>query len=1085
MVSDELTGLCPITNQPDFYTATIEYRPRGALPRVEVAQDLPLPLPRPGCVLRGARGADPRRGRGRARAARRRGAREAGAEGARRDHDHRLGLSLRRIGRAAHCRRPPGVGMISRTPQMRQLLLGLILLALGVPAGARADVRVSAFYYPWYGTPPHDGSYQHWSQHGHVPPDDIASAYYPARGLYSSADRLVVGAQMDEIRERRHRRDHRLLVGPRLARGLAARRWSSARRARDGIAVAAHLEPYPGRTVASTRRRRRLPAPLRDPDVLRLPPARPAGRRLGSRTPALHAGGIDAVRADGARRCRGRGRLRRRLHVRHRHLRRQHVRAGSAARRTPRHLLCAPSVGPGLRRAARQRRPAVKPRRHGATYDAMWRAAIRRTPTASRSRRTTSGTRARRSSRARRRPARPLPLLLLRRRLGPARRGGRGRLPRADALLGRTSSAARRCCSRRPRPRRRPPRRRRAAADGRGRRRRPATSSRPSAAAPSSRADRRAARRLETRRACPSGGGRFLRARAAPRAGRCARSSRSRCTARCPRWQTRATGRKPSPRFASVVGHTQIARAGIAEQVELVAVGVRRVHDRRARAEAALAGEQLDRPQAVLGEALLDLAWLLVGVDVQRQAVLGGVRAELAQRVRRGTRGRSGGRPRPRSRRRGVSRARGGTRRPTPGGSGGCRPAGSTRRGRRTRSRPRRPPRPRRAPRRGRGSGTRRPRCSRSRAARGRPRRTRAGSPSTVIDSASAIISSRQAQKSPPSARPRSARWNAWQWASTKPGIVSVGTAVSCQHDPGAQLPNALTIARLVLIPVYAVLISTCDGGRSWPAAIVFGVAGVTDQIDGFLARRWHVESAFGKYRRPARRPADDRRRRHPAWSRRPAAVGRAADPGAATSSLLVGTPLVLGRGYEFQVNLLGKAATWLLYASLGFVMVTHEGTTGRSGSSGPASRSRSSRSREVRTEGAQRRCVRMKAVVMAGGEGTRLRPLTSNQPKPMVPIVGKPCMEHILELLREHGFNDVVVTRRVPAAGDPLLLRRRREPRAEHRVLGRGEPARHRRLGAARERPARRHVPRHLRRRALRHRPRQLVEFHRRRAPP
>ncbi|MGZ8783341.1 MAG: nucleotidyltransferase family protein, partial [Gaiellaceae bacterium] len=52
-----------------------------------------------------------------------------------------------------------------------------------------------------------------------------------------------------------------------------------------------------------------------------------------------------------------------------------------------------------------------------------------------------------------------------------------------------------------------------------------------------------------------------------------------------------------------------------------------------------------------------------------------------------------------------------------------------------------------------------------------------------------------------------------------------------------------------------------------------------------------------------------------------------------------------------------------------------------------------------------------MKAVVMAGGEGTRLRPLTSNQPKPMVPIVGKPCMEHILELLRTHGMDDVIVT--------------------------------------------------------------------------
>ena len=52
-----------------------------------------------------------------------------------------------------------------------------------------------------------------------------------------------------------------------------------------------------------------------------------------------------------------------------------------------------------------------------------------------------------------------------------------------------------------------------------------------------------------------------------------------------------------------------------------------------------------------------------------------------------------------------------------------------------------------------------------------------------------------------------------------------------------------------------------------------------------------------------------------------------------------------------------------------------------------------------------------MKAVVMAGGEGTRLWPLTSNQPKPMVPIVGKPCIEHIVELLSSHGFEDVVIT--------------------------------------------------------------------------
>lgn len=52
-----------------------------------------------------------------------------------------------------------------------------------------------------------------------------------------------------------------------------------------------------------------------------------------------------------------------------------------------------------------------------------------------------------------------------------------------------------------------------------------------------------------------------------------------------------------------------------------------------------------------------------------------------------------------------------------------------------------------------------------------------------------------------------------------------------------------------------------------------------------------------------------------------------------------------------------------------------------------------------------------MKAVIMAGGQGTRLRPLTSNLPKPMIPIVNVPCMEHIVRLLEEHGLTDIVVT--------------------------------------------------------------------------
>jgi mannose-1-phosphate guanylyltransferase/phosphomannomutase len=52
-----------------------------------------------------------------------------------------------------------------------------------------------------------------------------------------------------------------------------------------------------------------------------------------------------------------------------------------------------------------------------------------------------------------------------------------------------------------------------------------------------------------------------------------------------------------------------------------------------------------------------------------------------------------------------------------------------------------------------------------------------------------------------------------------------------------------------------------------------------------------------------------------------------------------------------------------------------------------------------------------VKAVIMAGGEGTRLRPLTSNVPKPMMPLVNEPMMEHIVRLLKSHGFDDIVVT--------------------------------------------------------------------------
>jgi CDP-diacylglycerol--glycerol-3-phosphate 3-phosphatidyltransferase len=143
---------------------------------------------------------------------------------------------------------------------------------------------------------------------------------------------------------------------------------------------------------------------------------------------------------------------------------------------------------------------------------------------------------------------------------------------------------------------------------------------------------------------------------------------------------------------------------------------------------------------------------------------------------------------------------------------------------------------------------------------------------------------------------------------------------------PVAQIPNALTLARLVLIPIFVVLIVTSDGGHSWPAAIVFAVAAATDQVDGWLARRWRVESSFGK----VADPLADRLMIDAAvillWH-----AGRL--PWIALAiplrdvALVAGYKLVVDRGYEFNVNLAGKAATWLLYASLAFVMCTSKGT--------------------------------------------------------------------------------------------------------------------------------------------------------------
>ena len=141
-------------------------------------------------------------------------------------------------------------------------------------------------------------------------------------------------------------------------------------------------------------------------------------------------------------------------------------------------------------------------------------------------------------------------------------------------------------------------------------------------------------------------------------------------------------------------------------------------------------------------------------------------------------------------------------------------------------------------------------------------------------------------------------------------------------------VPNALTIVRFAAIPVFAVLYLRAGDGPAWGAGIFFAAAALTDQVDGYLARRWHVQSAFGK----VADPLADRLMIGAAvvllW-----ATGRI--PGIAAVvvlgrdlALVLGYRVLAPRGLDLEVSFLGKLATWILYASVGFVLVTEEGTT-------------------------------------------------------------------------------------------------------------------------------------------------------------
>jgi hypothetical protein len=260
------------------------------------------------------------------------------------------------------------------------LVLGLFALLGSVGALAGAPGRAatgpareaSIFYYPWYGNPQFDGAYEHWNQNGHVPPYDLATSFYPARGPYSSADPKTVAAQMKEIAAAGIKEivsswwgwgspeDLRLPMIVKMATNA-------------GLEVAAQIEPYEDRTaqgvVADIAHLRTLgverfyvyhPFLIADADWQAALPTVTGVQVLAQTTNVVqaradHFAGVytyDVYNYGPATF----GPLCRRAHS-----------LG---------MICAPSVGPGYDALRATGDTHIKERAGGATYDAMWKAAI-------------------------------------------------------------------------------------------------------------------------------------------------------------------------------------------------------------------------------------------------------------------------------------------------------------------------------------------------------------------------------------------------------------------------------------------------------------------------------------------------------------------------------------------------------------------------------------------------------------------------------------------------------------------------------------------------------------------------------------
>jgi glycoprotein endo-alpha-1,2-mannosidase len=261
------------------------------------------------------------------------------------------------------------------------LLVAIFAAVLAFPAAARQRAvadgdGVAIFYYPWYSTPAHDGDWAHWYV-THDGSPTLATAFFPGRGLYSSSNAKVVDAHMRDIAAAGvdtvvvswwgvgSPEDGRLPLVQQAAR-------------RRGLTVAIHLEPYRGRTPASAAADiQRLHAANgitdfyvydadRDPAsdwAAALDPL--VGVRVFAQTTLVgraRAGGFDGLYPYDV--VTWNGGLFRRLCTEARE-------AG---------LLCAPSVGPGYDARLATSDEAVRPRLQGATYDAMWKGALRSRP---------------------------------------------------------------------------------------------------------------------------------------------------------------------------------------------------------------------------------------------------------------------------------------------------------------------------------------------------------------------------------------------------------------------------------------------------------------------------------------------------------------------------------------------------------------------------------------------------------------------------------------------------------------------------------------------------------------------------------